>query len=93
MSNWKNAIASFNQHEQSSCHREAVEMMVTLPAKTKNVGEALTRQHAKEKEENRKILLKIISNIRFLAHQGLGLRGDGKIKTVKRCKTVIDGNH
>lgn len=50
---------------------------MTLPATTQDVGEALLRQHAKEKEENRKILLKILSNIRFLARQGLAFRGDG----------------
>ncbi len=51
-------------------------MMVTLPA-TRDIGETLSRQHAKEKEGNRKLLLKILSNIRFLARQGLAFRGDG----------------
>ena len=50
---------------------------MTLPTTTQDVGEALSRQHAKEKETKRNILLKILSNIRFLAHQGLPLRGDG----------------
>ena len=61
------SIGSFKKHEMSHCHCEAVEMMVPLPATTHDVGEALSRQYAKEKEEYRQILLKIISNIRFLA--------------------------
>lgn len=75
--NWKNATAQFQKHLQSSCHREAVEVVITLPATTKDIGEQLVQQHAKDKERNRKMLLKIMSSIRYLARQGLALRGDG----------------
>ncbi len=51
--------------------------MVTLPATTQDIGEQLSRQHVQEKEKNRRMLQKIISCIRFLARQGLPLRGDG----------------
>ena len=68
---------SFKKHEQSSCHREAVEVMVTLPATTRDIGETLLQQHAQEKAGNKKILLKIHSNTRFLARQGFTFRGDG----------------
>ena len=76
-SNWKNATAIFKKHEHSSCHREAIEVTITLPATTKDVAEQLSQQHSKEKEENREMLLKILSSIRYLARQGLPLRGDG----------------
>ena len=36
----------------------------------------ISQQHAVEKEKNRKILLHILSSIRFLARQGLPLQGD-----------------
>ena len=75
--NWKNATILLQKHQQSSCHREAVEVVITLPATTKDVGEQLVQQLAKEKESNRKMLLKILSSIRYLARQGLALRGDG----------------
>ena len=52
-------------------------MIVSLPSSTPNVGEMLTQQYAKEKECNRKMLIKIISSIRFLARQSLALREDG----------------
>ena len=42
-----------------------------------DIGEQLVKQHAKEKECNRRMLLKIISSIRYLARQGLPFRGDG----------------
>ena len=71
-SNWKDATMVVKKHEQSSCHRETVEVTITLPATTRNVGE----QHQKGKETNRRMLLKVISCIQYLARQGLVLRGD-----------------
>lgn len=76
-SNWKNATSLFQKHQDSKYHREAVEKMVTLPATTQDIGEQLSHQHAQEKKQNQEMLLKIISCIRFLARQGLPLRGDG----------------
>ena len=57
--------------------REALERTLTLIKSTKDIDETLSERHSNEKSENRRCLLKIISNIRFLAHQGLPLRGDG----------------
>ena len=51
--------------------------MVILPATTQDIGEQLSSQHARDKEQNRRMLLKITSCVRFLARQGLSLRGDG----------------
>ena len=44
---------------------------------TKDVGEQLDRAHKAQKEKARDILKLIISSVRFLARQGLALRGDG----------------
>ena len=51
--------------------------MLTLFATTQDVGEQLVRQLTAEKTQNRKMLLKIISCVRYLAQQELALRGDG----------------
>ena len=51
--------------------------MFTLPATTQDVGEQLVTQLAAEKTQNRKMLLKIISCVWYLAQQELPLRGDG----------------
>ena len=50
---------------------------ITLPATTGNVGEMLSSQLAKQRLERRKCFLKLLSNVRFLARQGLAFRGDG----------------
>ena len=76
-SNWKDASAKFAKHQSSSCHKEAVLKTVTLPATTRDVGETLSAQHQQEKMERRQCLLKILSNVKFLARQGLPLRGHG----------------
>ena len=64
-------------HELSKCHQESVLKIFTLPSTTKDIGEALSRQHEQGMLENRHCFLKVLSNIRFLARQGLPLRGDG----------------
>ena len=74
--NWKLATTSFRQHETSACHKQAVERVFTLPTTTTDIGEALSTAHAQEKLENRQCLLKILSNLRFLARQSCAIRGD-----------------
>ena len=76
-STWKEATVAFKSHESSSCHREAMQMIVELPKTWPDVGEMLSREHATEKGQNRDCLLKIISNLKFLARRGLPVRGDG----------------
>ena len=76
-SNWKGATVGFKKHVQSKCHAEAVEVVVTLPKTTKDIGEQLSRAHRLEKEQARDMLQLILFHFRFLARQGLGLRGDG----------------
>ena len=75
---------SFKKHELSCCHRESVEMILSLPRSTKHIGEHLSQAFSQEMEQNGKMLLKIISSIRYLARQGLALRGKG----INEC----DGN-
>ena len=71
--NWKDATVSFPNHEKSDTHKTAVELVVTLPETTKDVGELLS---SAEKSENRKCLITIAESIQFLARQGIALRGD-----------------
>ena len=66
---------SFKRHEESACHREGVDVMITLPSTTKDIGEQLSNLHAADKMKNSKALLQIISVITFLCRQGLALRG------------------
>ena len=86
--NWQKALVKFRKHERSDCHRSAVSM---IEKNTKDVGEMLSAAHAVKKAENQKVSLTILSSIRFLAHQGLPLRGNSVILQVTR-HTVISSN-
>ena len=57
---------AFKQHEGSHCHREAVEVIITLPATTMHIGAQLSQEYAREMENNRKVLLRVLSCIQFL---------------------------
>ena len=72
---------TFQKHQQSAMHKQAVEVMIVLPSTTKDVSELPVTQLSREKEHNGRIFLKIVSSIRFLSRQGMVLRGDKMMKT------------
>ena len=43
--NWKDATASFRKHEQSKCHKDAVQVMIVLPKTTRNIGDTLSNEN------------------------------------------------
>ena len=60
---------------RSTSHQEAVERKITLQKQAKDIGESLSKAHSEEKADNRKQLLSVLQNVRFLARQGLPVRG------------------
>ena len=73
-------------HESSDSHMQAVAIYITAPATViGDIGDLLSERHALEKSKNRKILLPILSNIRYLARQALRI-GTLSIKNVERRK-------
>ena len=77
--NWKKALERFKKHQNTTSHRDAVDLVVKIPSTTKDVGEMLSTSLASQKAESRKMLLTILSSIRYLGQQGLALRGCYKI--------------
>ena len=63
--------------QKSKCHQDidVNQVIIVLPAMTRDIGEACSEAHAYQKSENRSMLLKILKNIRFLGRRGLALRG------------------
>ena len=72
--NWKNATAGFRKHESTDCHKEAVEIHL-LPQQCVDISVTFQKSLIEERQSNRKNLFAIIRSIRFLARQGLALRG------------------
>ena len=79
--NWSDAATSergFDKYNRSDTHRETHQCLFAIPQACEDIGEQISEAHAEEKSINRQALLKILSNVRFLARQALPLRGDGK---------------
>lgn len=74
-SNWKKALEKFEKHQNTKSHHEAIDLVVKIPSTSRDVGAMLSSSHAAQKAENRKILMIILSNIRYLGRQGLAFRG------------------
>lgn len=76
-SNWKDGTIGFKNHEASASHKEALQVVILLPTTCSDIGDMLSKQHADMKKFNRECLLKVLSNLQFLARQGIAIRGDG----------------
>ena len=76
-SNWKDGTLGIRNHEKCASHKEAEQIMITIPSCYKDIGEQLSNTHAQQKIKHRQALFQIISSIWFLCRQGLALRGDG----------------
>ena len=74
--NWKDGTIGFRKHKECASHKEAVEVMVVLPATTTDIGEHLSHEHASQKLKNQQALYQIITCLRYLYRQGLAVRGD-----------------
>jgi len=71
--NWKNALASFQAHQNSDCHHYALAQHKQLKAPA--IDAQLSDQRKVEQQRARHALVKVISTVKYLARQGLPLRG------------------
>jgi hypothetical protein len=74
--NWKKALQRFKEHEKSMAHREAV-MKLEASSSTPIVTR-LNNECAALQKFHRSMLMKVLSAIRYLARQGLPLRGHNR---------------
>ena len=68
--NWSDAATSgrgFDKHNRLDAHTEAHQRLYIILQQCENIGEQISQTHAEEKSVSRQALLKILSNIRFLA--------------------------
>ena len=66
-SNRKDAKVVFRNHEQTKCHKEAVQTVVALPRDYVDLAELLSSQRTKEKANNQQMLLRL--NLIVVANQ------------------------
>ena len=75
--NWKDGTVAFKDHQSSSTHKTALQLVVDIPANYNDVNEMLSTSYTQGKKDYKQCLLKILSNVLFFARQGLAFRGDG----------------
>lgn len=73
-SSWNKSLERFKVHEKSDLHRAAALVCQSLQKGT-NVHTVMSKSKSKEMIDSRTCLKKILSTIRYLAVQGLPLRG------------------
>jgi len=73
--NWKDTCRCFQRHEDSSSHSEAVMKRSSYCAGL-NVSTQINTKHSESQMVSRKMLLKLLSSMRYLARQALPLRGN-----------------
>ena len=72
--NWRDPTRSFTKHESSAQHKESV-LKWTSHCQKVNVASQIKTELCNEQHNNRENLMKILSTIKYLARQGLALRG------------------
>ena len=77
-SNWKNATESekgFTQHKLSKTRGDAVSRFLKIPSEINDLIQTIRSTLKLQQDQNRKSLIKIMSSLRYLARQGIALRG------------------
>lgn len=90
-SNWKKALKSFADHQQTKAHRAALAYETVVP-KCGDVLEITITEMNKKRLAERKYLLKIMDCIRYLARQGIALRGDNDNDNLTQLFKLLNGN-
>ena len=67
----------FHKHESSNCHQQAIQRLIEIPKLTEDVFDMVKSNRAEVQRQNGAYLIKINSCLRYLACQGLNLRGHG----------------
>lgn len=85
--NWKKAKERLR--EQSQVHREAC--MKFLSLQHPSVAARLSNQLLNDQKHRSEMLMKVLSSLKYLARQGLAIRGhiedDGNLRQLLQCRT------
>ena len=88
--NWRKSSKAFLKHGYSSTHAEAVLKINS----TQDIGSQLDYIHKEEQKARRESLLKQLSSLLFLLHQGLAIRGhnmeDGNLFQLLKLRSQDD---
>ena len=86
----KSSTVTFKDHQSTVTHKTALQLVDDIPSSYTDVSEMLSLEYAQEKRINKQCFLKILSNVTFLARQGVAFRGDGDEANSNFCTTVYN---
>ena len=66
--NWKKALEKLEEHDRSDMHKEAVLKQAAYSSSI-DIGAQINQPHVEEQRFHQRMLLKLMSSIRFLAHE------------------------
>lgn len=98
-SNWKKCQEKLDKHQNSHFHRESVEKLMCLNDASMNIGAQIYKQYKDDQDLHRNLFLKQLSSLRYLARQGLAIRGHESIESnliqllKTRAEDVPELNH
>jgi hypothetical protein len=72
--NWKKGPQKFREHQSTACHTFSI-MQIEQQKKSQPILSQLSNEQMIKQKEARQCLLTIFTTIRFLARQGLAIRG------------------
>ena len=73
--NLKKALERFREHENSVMHKEALLKIAATKSASSGIGALLSAQLERDQKFHQKMLMKLLSCIKYLARQGLPFRG------------------
>ena len=76
--NWKKALERFEQHAQSSIHKEAILKIELMDQPT--ILAIMSNQHKRDQKTRREMLLITLTSVKCLVRQGLPVRGHEEVE-------------
>lgn len=80
-SDWKKCREKLKKHSQSKFHAEATEKVLLSDDSRRDIGAILVSELKKTQETRRRMLLKQLSSIRYLARQAQSLQGKTELES------------
>jgi len=86
---WKKALYKFRVHEASQMHRESYIKLNSL--KQKSIVAHFSDMKSTDQKQNREMLKKVLTSLKYLLRQGLPIRGhheeEGNLMQLLKCRS------
>lgn len=88
-SDWKNANVRVQEHENSTDHRHSIKILIARKLVEGRIDTTVEKQYLEEKKYWRKVLLRVVATIKFLAKNSLAFRGSNELFSASHSGNYI----